>query len=163
METDPGFSIRPTKSTDRGWVEQFITEHWGCNYVVVHGATYYPHDLPGFAAAKEESSVGLITYRIADGSCEIVTLDSTRPGLGIGTALIAAVKSKAEQSGCSRLWLVTTNDSLDALGFYQKRGFFLAKLHRDAVTEARKLKPSIPLYGIESIPLRDEIELEMIL
>ncbi|MBI5474820.1 MAG: GNAT family N-acetyltransferase [Ignavibacteriae bacterium] len=157
------FTIRATTPGDRDWIKPFITDHWGSSVVVAHGTTYFPHDLPGFVAADRESYVGLISYRIAEGSCEIVTLDSTRPGLGIGTALIGAVKDKAKKFGCARLWLVTTNDNLDALGFYQKRGFVLAKLYRDAVTEARRLKPSIPLYGIESIPIRDEIELEMML
>jgi len=69
----------------------------------------------------------------------------------------------ASASGCTRLWLITTNDNVDALLFYQKRAFVLAKLHRDAVTHARKLKPEIPLHGIESIPICDEIELEMMI
>jgi len=157
------FLIRPIVPKDKRWVEQFITEHWGANSVVVHGVIYYPHELPGFVAIQDELSIGLITYHIADRSCEIVSLDSTQPGIGVGTALVAAVKEKAQKSGCTRLWLITTNDNLDALGFYQKRGFVLVKIHRNAVERARKLKPSIPLYGIESIPIRDEIELEMLI
>ena len=31
------------------------------------------------------------------------------------------------------------------------------------MNESRKIKPSIPLIGANNIPLRDEIELEMIL
>ncbi len=34
-------------------------------------------------------------------------------------------------------------------------------LYRDAVTEARKVKPTIPCIGAHGIPIRDEIELEM--
>jgi len=50
---------------------------------------------------------------------------------------------------------------LNALGFYQKRGFELVAVHRGAVNESRKIKPSIPLVGMNGIPLRDEIELEI--
>lgn len=60
-------------------------------------------------------------------------------------------------------FLVTTNDNLNALGFYQKRGFELVKINRNALAETRKLKPNLPLIGMRNIPLRDEIELEMIL
>jgi hypothetical protein len=36
-------------------------------------------------------------------------------------------------------------------------------IHRDAVMRARKLKPEIPLLGNDGIPIRDEIELELLL
>jgi ribosomal protein S18 acetylase RimI-like enzyme len=102
-----------------------------------------------------------LTYHIDGDACEIVTLDSQREGWGIGTALIEAVKAAARQSGCGRLWLVTTNDNTHALRFYQKRGFILAALHRDAVAASRAIKPEIPFFGVDGIPIRDEIELEM--
>jgi hypothetical protein len=57
--------------------------------------------------------------------------------------------------------LITTNDNLHALGFYQKRGFEIVTVYRGAVNESRKRKPTIPLVGMNGIPLRDEIELEM--
>lgn len=67
----------------------------------------------------------------------------------------------AEAQDCRRLWLVTSNDNFPALRLYQKRGFRLVAVYPNAFTEYRKLKPSIPIYGIDSIPIRDEIELEM--
>jgi len=90
-----------------------------------------------------------------------VTIDSLVEGQGVGTALIAAVAEAARASGCLRLWLVTTNDNVDALRFYQKRGFRLAALYPDAIAESRKLKPKIPPIGAHGIPIRDEIELVM--
>lgn len=63
--------------------------------------------------------------------------------------------------GCSPAVAHHTNDNTIALRFYQRRGFDLVALHRDAVTRARaELKPSIPLE-IDGIPLRHELELEM--
>jgi hypothetical protein len=76
--------------------------------------------------------------------------------------LLEAAKAAATAAGCRRLWLVTSNDTMRALRFYQRRGFALAALHRDALTAARRLKPEIPLV-IDGIPLRDEIELEVFL
>lgn len=88
-------------------------------------------------------------------------LEALEQGRGVGSALLGAVEELARRRGCKRLWLVTTNDNTHALAFYQRRGFVLAALHRDAVTEARKtLKPSLPLVGEGGIPLRDELELE---
>jgi hypothetical protein len=76
-------------------------------------------------------------------------------------ALLQAVCDAARKACCNRLWLITTNDNVDALRFYQRFGFSLVALHRDAVRESRRLKPSIPETGKDGIPIRDEIELEM--
>ena len=138
-------------------------DQWGSNIVVSRGVIYYPQNLPGFIALHEDKRVGLVTYNIIDESCEIVTLNSTNPSSGIGTALIEAVRDNAIKSACKRLWLITTNDNLNALRFYQKRGFVLVAVHRNALELSRRLKPEIPMIGYHSIPLRDEIELEMIL
>jgi N-acetylglutamate synthase-like GNAT family acetyltransferase len=77
--------------------------------------------------------------------------------------LINAVLGEARKQNCGRVFLITTNDNMQALRFYQKRGFELVAVHRGAVNESRKIKPSISLIGNDGIPLRDEIELEMIL
>ncbi len=120
-------------------------------------------NLPGFVALYKGEKVGLVTYNIVDESCEIVTLNSTHLSSGVGTALIEAVRDIAQKSGCKRLWLITTNDNMNALRFYQKRGFVLVAVHRNALEVSRKLKPEISMIGNDGIPLRDEIELEMML
>jgi len=83
-------------------------------------------------------------------------------GQGAGTALLTAVEAAAAAAGCRRLWLITTNDNLDALRFYQRRGYRLAALYPGAVDEARRVKPTIPLVGNHGIPLHDELELEKV-
>jgi hypothetical protein len=113
--------------------------------------------------SHESEKVGLATYKISGASCELVSINSTLPSSGVGTALIEAVRNIATKSGCKRLWLITTNDNMNALRFYQKRGFILVAVHKNALGLSRKLKPEIPIIGNDGIPLRDEIELEMIL
>jgi GNAT superfamily N-acetyltransferase len=104
---------------------------------------------------------GVLTYVLDGDECEVLTLHAADRHRGTGTALIAAVEALARDAGCSRLWLITTNDNVDALRFYQRRGFRLAKLHPGAVDDAReRLKPGISRFGDHGIPLRDEIELE---
>jgi len=157
------YQIRPVDDEpgDRDWVADFVARQWGADTVVVHDSVYLPSVLPGFVAWAAGERIGLVTYHLDGEACEIVTLDSQRPGIGVGTALIGAVRWAAQEAGCRRLWVITTNDNLDALRFYQKRGFVLVAVHRNAVERSRQLKPEIPLSGLYGIPLRDEIELEM--
>ena len=58
---------------------------------------------------------------------------------------------------------MTTNDNLKAIGFYQKRGFDMTRLHYKSVEKSRKIKPEIPLIGDYGIPLRHELEFEYVL
>ncbi len=159
--TETDYEIRALTPQDRAWVASWLDERWGSTAIVTRGQSYYAHLLPGFVAEKDGEHIGLVTYRIDGLSCELMTLDSLQPGQGIGTALIEAVKEAVKEAGCKRLWLITTNDNLEALRFYQKRGFELVAVHRNAIAEARRLKPQIPLVGKEGIPIRDEIELEV--
>jgi GNAT superfamily N-acetyltransferase len=156
-------NLRPLQPQDRGRVADLIAARWGSPVVAVHGTIYRPAELPGFVALRAGEWVGLVTYRIADAACEIVSLDSLQPGIGVGTALLDAVQGTARRAKCTRIWLITTNDNLNALSFYQKRGFSLVALHPRAVEQARRLKPEIPAVGQEGIPIRDEIELELLL
>jgi N-acetylglutamate synthase-like GNAT family acetyltransferase len=158
---DSEIIIRPTSMSDRIWMRQFLEEHWGGEKMVVRGTIVYPAELPGFVAEHNGAVVGLVTYQIADDACEIISIDSMEPGMGIGTALLESVIWAATEADCDRLWLITTNDNLEALGFYQKRGFQLVALYPGAVDRSRMVKPSIPTIGESGIPIRDEIELEL--
>jgi len=157
------FQIRPVKKGDNGWVVSLLREYWGSAKMVTRGKVYQVDELPGFAAVQDDKPVGLVTYRIKDDQCEITTLNSLVEKARIGTALIDAVKGVATMAHCKRLWLITTNDNMAALRFYQKRGFLLVAVYRNALEHSRRLKPEIPLVGIDGIPLRDEIELELLL
>jgi len=155
--------IRRLTDEDLPHLHQFWVEHWGADFMVTRGKIYRPEQLNGFVAEEDDSWLGLVTFVIGDHEMEVTSLDSLREGNGIGTALINKVIEEARAQACQRLFLITTNDNLNALGFYQRRGFELSKLYRGAINESRKLKPSISLIGENNIPLRDEIELEMIL
>ena len=153
-------AIRPLTKKDLPRLIEFWNEQWGRNEMIVHGEIFRPEQLSGFIT---EDWSGVITYYIKNDSCEIISLDSLKENRGIGTALIDEVMKEARKQNCQRLFLVTTNDNLYALGFYQRYGFELVCIRRGAVNEARKIKPGIPVIGMNNIPLRDEIELEIIL
>ena len=142
-------------------LRQFWIEHWGGEVMVIRGEVYRPDQLHGFVVEEGDEWTGLITFICKDRVLEVTSLDSLREGQGLGTILMNRVVEEARRQKCERVVLITTNDNLNAIGFYQKRGFQLAAIHRGAVDEARKIKPGIPLIGENGIPLRDEIELEM--
>ena len=141
-------------------LRDFWTQHWGSDFIVVHNEIIRYDEVDGFIY---DDWSGVITFMIRGEECEITSLDSLNEGKGVGKALINKVLQEAKEKKCRRVFLITTNDNLHALGFYQRRGFKLAAIHRDAVNESRKIKPSIPLIGENNIPLRDEIELEILI
>lgn len=156
-------NIRRLTSQDLPCLRQFWIEHWGGEEMVTRGNVHRPEQLDGFVIEDGNEWIGLLTFFVKDNECEVASLDSLREGQGIGTKLMNAVVNEARIQTCRRVFLITTNDNLRALRFHQKRGFELVAVHRGAVNESRKIKPSIPLTGFDGIPLRDEIELEMIL
>lgn len=155
-------TINPLTPDDRAFVSRTMVDHWGSEIVVARRRVHSLKDLPGFVAVHDGARAGFAIYRIDD-ACELVVIQSLLEGAGIGSALIAAVRQAATIAGCHRLWLITTNDNLPALKFYQKRGFHLVAVYPNALDYTRRIKPGIPLLGMEGIPLRDELELEMAL
>lgn len=157
------FSVVALDDAWRPWARELIVQEWGGPMIVTRGKVYDVGVFPGFIALHREEPVGLATYRIEGDECELMSLNSLVEGRGIGAALIAAVREVARAAGCRRLWLITTNDNLGALRFYQKHGFRLAALYPNALALSRRFKPQIPMTGLEGIPLRDEIEMEELL
>ncbi|MFN7253252.1 MAG: GNAT family N-acetyltransferase [Anaerobacillus sp.] len=142
----------------------FFKLHWGSPEMVISSGVYDCSALDGFTIINNEDEIiGLITYIIKDNECDIISLDSIEEGKGIGTNLVQAVENLAIKRKCKLVKLITTNDNLSALRFYQKRGFFLSQIINNAVETARKIKPEIPLIGNDGIPIRDEIELIKVL
>ena len=138
-------------------------EQWSGEFIVTHGSIHRPEDMEGFVVDEDGAWMGLITYKITSNECEVISLDGLQEGQGIGTMLLRKVVEEARGRNCRRVFLITTNDNLYALGFYQRRDFELVGIHRGVLEAKRKLKPGIPVIGENHIPLRDEIELEMIL
>jgi len=156
------FTIRPLEDDDRPWVGEVTAAEWGSREVLVHGARYLPQELEGFVAeARGAEPVGLLTFHVAGSELEVVTLNSFRPRLGVGRELMERARVEAAARGCRRVWLVTTNDNLHAVRFYQKLGYRLVAIRLDGVTRSRELKPEIPERGLDGIPIRDEWELEL--
>lgn len=158
-------NLRRLSRSDLPRLRQFWIEHWGSEEMITRGNVHRPEQLDGFVVENGDRTawIGLLTFFIQHGECEVTSLDSLRERQGIGSLLMDKAIAEARTRDCRRLFLITTNDNLHALGFYQKRGFEIVTVYRGAVNESRKRRPGIPLVGNDGIPLRDEIELEMLL
>ena len=155
--------IRRIGPEDRGRVNDLIMKNWYSLEMAVHGELFDLGRADGFTAEEDGEIAGLLTFRADDKEMEILSLDSFRENRGVGTALLKAAIAQARSRSLRRIMLVATNDNTRAIRFYQKRGFDMAALYRGAVEKARRLKPSIPLMGNDDIPLRHEIEFELLL
>jgi GNAT superfamily N-acetyltransferase len=150
--------IRATTRDDREAVMAFMASQTGSPLQARRGEILATHDLPGFVAFEGSRIVGFAAYR-ADDDYELAALFAESRHAGTGTALLEAVILEARRAGAHELWLVTTNDNLDAMRFYQRRGFRLRAVYPGAVDESRRsLKPEIPAVGEFGIPIRDEVE-----
>lgn len=151
------------QDADRDEVGRFIERHWRSRVVMSHGKAYYPHQENGFFERRDDRIVGLLTYTIEDGAMEILTLNSTLEGAGIGSALMLCAIDAARKEQLKRVWLTTSNDNLHAIGFYQRLGFRMTAIHLGRVDEARKTKPQIPEFGERGVRIQDEIVMELLI
>ncbi len=157
------YVIRQISDVDRPRIFEFLKEHWGAAKSVNSKGTVQTDTLPGFIVYQDGFIVGLITYNIRGEDCELVTINSLLSKVGLGSSLLRSMEDAAREAGCKRIWLITTNDTVNALRFYQKRGYEFSKLYLNTVEELRKIKPEIPLVGQEGILIKHEIELQKIL
>jgi GNAT superfamily N-acetyltransferase len=156
--------VRNAEPPDRAIVESFLDEHATAR-VARLGQLVDARKHPALIAEDDTGVLaGVLTYVLERDGCEILTLHAAQQWRGAGTALIEEVERIASSAGCRRLWLITTNDNIEGIRFYQRRGFHLAELHAGAVDRSREsLKPEIPAIGVHGIPIRDELELEKLL
>lgn len=155
--------IIPINSEFRPKVNQYVADEWAGPIIVTKGISHNTSDTDGFISVMDGELTGYILYEIDNCECEILVLQSICENRGIGSALIRAVIDVAKSNHCTRVWLITTNDNIHAIRYYQKFGFELKAVHINALDESRRQKPSIPLFGNEGIPLKHEFEFDYML
>ena len=148
-------------SSNRNLVNAFIKQHWYTTTMIIRGKEIDMTKVDGFYFRDGKTIIGLITYIVYNNTLEITSLDSLQENQGIGSELVETVIHEAKEKKFQKIVLITTNDNINAIRFYQKRGFDMVHLFRNALDISRKLKPEIPLIGENSIPLRHEIEFEL--
>ncbi len=155
------YNIEEITDKNRQEVNNILINEWESTNIVIRGKIIDGTKLNGFTAIKNNKIIGLITYMIENNECEIVSLKSFEENKGIATKLIETVKQLAIENNCTRLKLITNNYNIRGIEFYQKKGFVFSNIYINAIENARKLKPEIPMYADNGLPIRDEIEFEM--
>lgn len=145
------------------WLKGIIEKEWGGNPLLVRGLSYYPDQLPGLIAFDGDTRIGFLSYEMRDDVCEIIAFEVFSKFSGIGTKMLNVLIDICRQKNCRQIYLMTTNDNMDALRFYQRRGFCITAIHVDSMRKSRAIKSTIPMTGDFGIPLRDEIDLVLIL
>jgi ribosomal protein S18 acetylase RimI-like enzyme len=150
--------LRPyAEEADRGWLEERISAGYGAGHLQARrGELIDVLAGDGLIAERDGEPVGVILWQAhPDGATELTYLWAFNAGGGVGRVMVAAMVDRVPRP----IWVVTTNDNVEALRFYQRLGFRLRELRPGAVDEARaKLKPSIPVER-DGIAIRDELEL----
>lgn len=154
--------VRELRWDERDWFCDAYVGRWGTTRMVSRGRLHDVAHLPALVCERDGQRAGALTFRPRPGGdTECVSVDAFVRGAGVGAALTAAIVELGRRHGWHRVWLITTNDNTPALRAYQRIGWELVAFHHGAVDEARALKPEIPATGLDGIPLRSELELEI--
>ena len=156
--------VRDFQASDRDWARKLIADHQGGDHRAARlGTLLDPLELEGVVAELDGRAVALLTVHESDRGLEVFSIHSEVPNVGAGTRLLETALRVAAASGAERLWLVTTNDNLDAIRWCLRRGMTVATVHADGVTRDRAaIKPHLPLTNPRNeIPIRDYVELEL--
>ena len=148
---------------DRDWVATTLVQEWTSTSVARGGELVEAAGLSGSLATLGGRRVGLVLVNVSEGEFEVVAISTTRPRSGVGRALMERCFAEARATACRRVWVVTTNNNVAAIAFYQHVGLDLLALHRNAVRASRKLKPTIPVRDAEGVRIDHEIEFELLL
>lgn len=114
------------------------------------------------AAAEAGAVIGHLQLtdgeEIGDIELKSLAVAEDRQGRGVGRALVERAIRECRADGFRRLLVATAAADIDNLRFYQKRGFRMLAVERDAFTPAEGYPDGLMVDGI---PLRDRVWLSL--
>jgi DNA-3-methyladenine glycosylase I len=160
IRKEADIQIREATDADRAWIRETLIREWTDTVIERTDEYIEAADLLALIAEIDGERLGLATVLIHHDHYELLTLNSFREKLGIGTALIRALEEMAVRAGKPEVRIFTYNGNLNGIGFYQKRGYRMWAVHRDTITRARQSrKPKLPMLDENGIIIADELEL----
>jgi len=152
-------TVRDAKADDpddQQWLQAAYDADWEGPTMALDGRLHQLFGLPTLVAEDRGELCGYLVYAERPEVTELYAMAAHPRGLGTGRMLLRAFLARADRP----VRLVTTNDNVAALAFYQQHGFRITGVRVGAVDRSRMVKPEIPEVGERGIPLHDELVLE---
>lgn len=150
-------NVRSATGDDWDWIDAH-SDGIGGPMIVSCGQSYVLREHEGFIASRNSQTLGFAILRQEGESFELLAIAATEQRHGVGKSLMAHCEKVVRQRDGNELWLVTTNDNLDAIRFYQRLDYALHELHKGAFAEVRRIKQiEGEVIGHFGIPIRDEL------
>ena len=158
----PPVLVRPAEPRDRDRIVELLLADFGHLTIVAFGEEMHADREEALVAEMREDIAGLLAWRQFDGALHIVALatDPMWQRSGVGGYLVGEAELLARGLGLSRVVTATSNDNLPSLYFYQRHGFRMTEIARDAFARHSR-QPGAP--GFAGLPVLDEIRLEKLL
>jgi len=155
------YTVQQASCDDVEVLEELVKLFWGDPIQLMFNQTFRVAQEPAITAKKDGNIIGFISYNDFRKNAVLIMALGILPGFqgcGIGRTLVEQVENYAKSQGKQQLLVVTSNDNLPALAFYQRHGFQLFEVAPNVIAE--KLGGQKP--GFARIPIRDELRLRKI-
>ena len=154
-------AVRSATAADRDWLASAYDADWEGPTMTLDGVDHPLLGQPTLVAVADTDPtgdpVGYLVHAARPHATEVLAMAAHPRGQGVGRILVEELLERTTGT----VTLVTTNDNLDALGFYQRLGFRITAVRVGAVDRSRAVKPAIPRIGDHGIALHDELVLEL--
>lgn len=156
---DPAVVIEPM--TDLEALRALLRRRWG-ETLMMFGRSWKLGDYDAYVARDAKGAIlGLVTTVLQKSTRLALTLDNFSEQPGVGRMLLDFVMAMGREEGARSLRVLTTNDNTPALRYFQKRGFKIVAFYPGAIAVYRSVAETLPEIGVDGIPVRDAIELEI--
>jgi ribosomal protein S18 acetylase RimI-like enzyme len=154
----PPVLVREASASDRAKAAELFKRHFDPAQLVCLDETISRDEGAALVAETDGELAGALAWRPFDGALHILALatDPMWQRAGVGGYLLAEAELLARRQNWPRAVVTLTNDNLPALYFYQRRGYRLAAIRRDAVAVRTGDQKAL---GFAGIPILDEIQL----
>jgi ribosomal protein S18 acetylase RimI-like enzyme len=155
----PPVFVRPAQEADRARVAELFISDFGHLTVVAFGQVMHADQESALVADMKDDIAGALAWRRLGDALHIVAMatDPMWQRSGVGGYLVAEAELLARRDGLGRVITATSNDNLPSLYFYQRHGYRVTEVARDAFAE-HATDAATP--GFAGIPALDEIRLE---